>query len=568
VKRWLFLMLGAVLVCVQSTLAGELTAAWGSNDRTQLGLGSSFPQDYVLDPHRVREEAWPYPSLTNVASLAGGGLHSLALMTNGTVMAWGAGDFGQLAQGLSDLNDKDAAVPISGLAGVDAVACGGNHSIALMADNTLMAWGDNASGQLGLGDTLPPIPLRAVPDDVVGVNDAQQIACGYNFTLVLLNNGQVMAFGNNAFNQLGFDGDVRVSTPTLIPGLTNVAAISAGNAHSAAVLNDGTVKVWGRNGFGQLGVGNTNNCSTPTTVPGLSGVSDVACGGYHTLFLMNDQTVKSCGMNVVGQLGLGDFTNRTLPETISGLTDVAQIQAGSYFSAARLDDTSVKAWGNYLYGLTEDPEILLYTKKVPDSVVGLRGVSSIAAGSYHVLSHGVEVPVLSVPLAYLDFGYVAVGDQKTLAFPVSNIGFGDLTLTVTVDAPFYVGTHANPLVEDVQYFVPIRFQPVTVGLFSNQVVFAGGYQDEIRYVKGHSWTEYYTLRWTSSSNAIYRVVQSDAPQAGYNTVIWDNVIATPPTNSVDWQSMSPFTKTTVFWRVEGTTGAVPSIVFMGHVVVD
>ncbi|OGV44264.1 MAG: hypothetical protein A2X46_10515 [Lentisphaerae bacterium GWF2_57_35] len=567
-KTRFFVLLAVWLGCLQSGYTGELTTAWGANQRTQLGLGSSYTQDYVLEPTRVREDAWPYSSLTNVTFLAGGGQHSLAVMVNGTVMAWGSGEFGQLGQGLSDLNDKNAAVPIAGLTGVDEVAGGGNHSIALLADNTLKAWGDNASGQLGLADVLPPIPLRATPYSVVGINDARQVACGYNYTLVLLNNGRVMAFGNNAFNQLGFDGDVRISTPTLIPGLSNVTAISAGNAHSAAVLDDGTVKVWGRNGFGQLGVGNTNNCLTPTVVPGLSGVSDAACGGYHTLFLMADATVKSCGLNIVGQLGLGDFTNRVWAETISGLADVQQVEAGAYFSAARLGDTSVDVWGNYLYGLSEDPDILLITENTPEEVSGLRGVSAIFAGSYHILSHGVEVPVLHVPLAYLDYGYVAVGDQKTLAFPVSNIGFGDLPLTVTIDPPFYEGIHANPLQEDVQYFVPISFEPVAPGLFSNQVTFAGGYQDEIRYVIGHSWTEHYALRWTSASNATYRIVQSDAPQAGYDTVLWDNQIATPPTNAIYWQSMATFTKTVMFMRVEGDTGAQPSITFLGHEIED
>ena len=72
--------------------------------------------------------------LTNVVAVAAGGVHSLALSVDGTVIAWGLNWWGQ------------TDVPAD-LTNVVAVAAGWNHSVALKNDGTVIAWGDNSSGQ-------------------------------------------------------------------------------------------------------------------------------------------------------------------------------------------------------------------------------------------------------------------------------------------------------------------------------------------------------------------------------------------------------------------------------------
>ena len=70
--------------------------------------------------------------LAGVTAVAAGDSHSLALRSDGTVVAWGCGtgasDFGQ------------CSVP-SGLSGVTAIAAGASHSLALKGDGTVVAWG-------------------------------------------------------------------------------------------------------------------------------------------------------------------------------------------------------------------------------------------------------------------------------------------------------------------------------------------------------------------------------------------------------------------------------------------
>jgi len=143
---------------------------------------------------------------TNIIALAAGGEHSLALKADGTVVAWGSnldpyGDY-----------SNQAEVPW-GLGQVVAVAAGGFHSLALRADGTVAAWGDNSEGQ--------------------------------------------------------------ASIPA---GLTNVLAIAAGEAHSLALVAAGSVVAWGGNSDGQSLV-ETN----------LAGVTAIAAGGFHCLALMGRQ---------------------------------------------------------------------------------------------------------------------------------------------------------------------------------------------------------------------------------------------------------------------------------------
>ena len=72
--------------------------------------------------------------LTNVVAVAGGAWHSLALKSDGTVVAWGDNESGQ------------TNVP-QGLSNVMAIAAGNFHSVALKNDGRVVSWGDIGEGQ-------------------------------------------------------------------------------------------------------------------------------------------------------------------------------------------------------------------------------------------------------------------------------------------------------------------------------------------------------------------------------------------------------------------------------------
>jgi alpha-tubulin suppressor-like RCC1 family protein len=105
-------------------------------------------------------------ALTDVVSIAAGGQFSLGLKFDGTVFAWGQNSYGQL--GDNTTTDRHAPVPVVGpggagtLANVATVAAGRNHALAVKFDGTVWAWGLNDNGQLGDNTGVNrPAPVQA-----------------------------------------------------------------------------------------------------------------------------------------------------------------------------------------------------------------------------------------------------------------------------------------------------------------------------------------------------------------------------------------------------------------------
>ncbi len=161
---------------------------WGNNRVGQLGNGSSAEGSDI--PVAVS-------GLSGVSAISAGGTHSLALLTGGTVKAWGDNKDGELGDGTSTgpetcgtLMSACAKTPVSvsGLSGVVAVSGGGAHSLALLSNGTVESWGDNGSGQLGDGTSTGPEPCgldfcSTKPVQVSKMNGAVGIAGGGQHSL-------------------------------------------------------------------------------------------------------------------------------------------------------------------------------------------------------------------------------------------------------------------------------------------------------------------------------------------------------------------------------------------------
>lgn len=120
-----------------------------------------------------------------------------------------------------------------------------------------------------------------------------QVVCGELHTLALDADGDVYAWGSNAYGQLGQgvkpDGKPdtdRRNTPTKIPALDNlnVIAIAAGANHNLALTSDGKVYAWGRNNAYQLGFNDALYRSTPTQITQAQ-LFTQASGSPHTISL-------------------------------------------------------------------------------------------------------------------------------------------------------------------------------------------------------------------------------------------------------------------------------------------
>jgi alpha-tubulin suppressor-like RCC1 family protein len=273
--------------------------AWGLNRDGELGDGTGTD----------RATPAPVPGVSQVTAIAVAGYHVLALRADGTVRAWGYNVNGQTGDGTSG-NDEMTPVTVSGLPAVTSVATGVYASFAVTASGTAYGWGANFEGELGDGTTVQ----RTVPTQITALGSSvQAISGGQNHTLALLTDGTVRAWGRNSNGQLGNGTTTASLTPQIVSGLTSVAQVSAGWVHSLARRTDGSVWSWGLNGSGQLGDGTTSDRTTPVSASGLAGAVTIAGGGGHSFALRSDGTAWGWGSNTWGQLGDGTTLNRTRP---------------------------------------------------------------------------------------------------------------------------------------------------------------------------------------------------------------------------------------------------------------
>ena len=318
---------------------------WGSNDFGQIG---SSRKTYSTIPLQVAESDIylpEYARLTGVVSVSGGQHHSLALKADGTVWAWGDNQYGQRGP-----MPNNIVIPliIPNLPGIVSMAAGENHSLAIKADGTVWAWGRNNYGQLGNGIwAISPGPLGQVS----GLEGIVEISAGVEHSIALKSDGTVWTWGRNQMGQLGIGNWADWSTiPLQVSGLTEVVAVSAGGYHSLALKSDGTVWAWGFNIAGQLGNGNNTNSNIPVKVVGLSGMVSISASHSQSFAVKSDGTVWGWGYNIAGQLGNGSNADSNVPVQVSGLTSVVGISSGYEHSLAVKSDGNIWAWGFNAYG--------------------------------------------------------------------------------------------------------------------------------------------------------------------------------------------------------------------------
>jgi alpha-tubulin suppressor-like RCC1 family protein len=144
--------------------------AWGRNNNGQLGLGTFTSVALGTNtPQRVGTNSdWQ--------AIAAGTFHTVALRADGTLWAWGANVAGQLGIG-TFTTDAPGGISTPQRVGTDAdwqvITAGAGHTVALRADGTLWAWGNNYGGALGIGTFTTNAPY--------GISTPQQVGTDTNW---------------------------------------------------------------------------------------------------------------------------------------------------------------------------------------------------------------------------------------------------------------------------------------------------------------------------------------------------------------------------------------------------
>jgi alpha-tubulin suppressor-like RCC1 family protein len=329
--------------------------AWGDNSLGQLGNGTTTNSD---TPGAVS-----LPSgVTPVAFAAGGGggdvqpaqWAAYAIGSDGNLYAWGDNSSGELGNGST--TSSDTPVVVSFPAGVTptAVSAAQGSAYAIGSDGNLYAWGANVYGELGDGTTtnsdtpvLVSLPAGVTPKAVAG---------GYESAYAIGSDGNLYAWGDDVYGELGNGSYTDSSTPVVVslPAGVTPKSIAGGGGAAYAIGSDGNLYAWGLDEYGELGVGtfdeNSNVPEVVTLNPGVTAKSVTAGGGFaHAIG--SDGNLYGWGLDgTAGQVGDGGSSNQPAPEVITlapGVKPTA-ISDNIHTGYAIGSDGKIYAWG---YGL-------------------------------------------------------------------------------------------------------------------------------------------------------------------------------------------------------------------------
>ncbi|OFZ52326.1 MAG: hypothetical protein A2381_13770 [Bdellovibrionales bacterium RIFOXYB1_FULL_37_110] len=322
--------------CALSTTG--LVKCWGLNNEGQLGLGDAIDRGRLggqMGDNLPTVNLGPDVTATK---LSAGEQHTCALLSNQTIKCWGSNNSGNLGQpSILNLgtvpNDIFNINSILFTTSPRDVASGSNHNCARFAGPNLECWGENSDGQLGYdhnSDTGGSVG-DFTPANYVELNGTvlTDMSLGHRHTCILAKStSEAKCFGENAYGQLGLGdttnrgdtpGDMLNLNPLPLPSGLTITKVTSGYNHNCMLYSNNRARCFGRNDLGQLGADDSDNWGDNPTetasnaavinINGSTVMTDLFSGGNHNCGAIDSRTVKCWGNNSSGQL----LTEDTVP---------------------------------------------------------------------------------------------------------------------------------------------------------------------------------------------------------------------------------------------------------------
>ncbi len=346
----------------------------------------------------------------------------------------------------------------------------GNSTFLTKTDGTVLCFGNNIAGQLGINNAsnqnTPQQVLKGgyAGTTYLGDNPGNKIVmaiAGRLHSLFLSESGLVYSCGSNSLGQLGDGSTNATSLPVAVlkgeyPGTTylgddplnKVIAIDANYDNSIALTQDGSVYVWGKGSNGALGNNSTSNSYTPIRVlkgeyPGTNYLGDIGSNKIIAIALEHTSTENSTaialaqsgmvyvwGYNGQGQLGNSSTSNPSLvPIRVpkgeySGTTylgdnssdKIVSISATDYIVIVISESGLVYTWGENSYGeLGNGTNVTSYTPV------------KVLKGAYSGTTYLGDNPTNKVTKVAVGTNYnLALTTDGTVYAWGNNIGYGQL----------------------------------------------------------------------------------------------------------------------------------------------
>lgn len=330
-----------------------LVWATGSNVVGQIGLGDT--EDAIHTPTQINE-------LHNIKAISCGKQHTVCCDDNGNVFSFGFNLQGQLGLGDKELRKVPSILPA--FAHICFVSCGESYTMCIDLQDRCWGFGDNRMYQLGC-QTESEYQDQPIP---IGLEQISHIACGANFTLCIKKfSGTVLSFGHNSCGQLGLGDNVRRDNPTHIPNLYGVKFIACGVSHSLFLMQDGIVMACG----GSI-CGETAGISSlyPMIIENLPKMKKISCGRFFSLGLDKEENLWVFGSNENGQLGeeIQLFSKITTPRKSTKFSNIVSISTGlgNHTFVNTLCD--VWSFGNNDYGQLGNSSFFSKLERLPESI--------------------------------------------------------------------------------------------------------------------------------------------------------------------------------------------------------
>ena len=301
------------------TSSGRVYAR-GANAAGQLGIGNKtstreFVRVEFVDVH------FPGVSTGGIKSVACGSLHSLALTATGKLYTWGSAARNELGVYLERVQDMCTPIPVGEQALRDVAmvqaSAGDAHNAAVDSQGAVWVWGVNLDGQLGLGDCLgQKTPYKLANEQVFEGQLIKAVACGFQHTLALSEQGVVWVWGKGLFGKLGTDTTRSCHSPCKIDASVfeheKVQVVAGGYQHSACITESRCVYTWGR------GVWNEFQANgTVREVPTGLGYGDVAYKQRPSLVCVFGPEGLAFAMCAHPRLGRDSPCKDLCPETVA-----------------------------------------------------------------------------------------------------------------------------------------------------------------------------------------------------------------------------------------------------------
>ncbi len=281
----------------------------GSNLWGQIGLGNisntnnstdiEENKTFLLEHHIKKTEAnmfeLNFPK--KVVHVSCGQQYSILLFEDGKIMASGNTDYRQVINKFTSFGETYLSLNKNKVwekcvmkNKIIWAECGQFHSMILLDNGKVLVFGSNIDRQIHFDTGVDgenycewielPLHLKAI-----------QIACGRQFSMILLENKKVLTSGTFYHRYIYNDGIVE---------LNNAEQIKCGYEHIMILLENGNLLAIGSNSKGQLGIQNDNKSSNKLIKVEFDGeISQIDCSNYSsTIILTNGDQFET---NIIGE---------------------------------------------------------------------------------------------------------------------------------------------------------------------------------------------------------------------------------------------------------------------------